>query len=278
MPSQSGLLIQGDVWRAVGSWVGNEMYVDFLLAPLPYTGSTSPASQNLPATTTVNLSFNWPKGTPMAAAINSTLQAAFPGTPTNVQINPGLVLGHDQIGIYSTMGAFADFINLLSRSILGPNNPQYFGISIAPRNGSIAVFDGSTDTSSASTAGTKPPQLKTVNILFTDLVGQPTWTANGVVLVTVIMRGDINIGDTVTLPESIATVGPGAINMSPTQLSTIARFSSQFQGNWTVRQVRHVGNYKSAQGTAWVTTLLVMSALGLAVPQNTPTTTPAGDE
>jgi hypothetical protein len=229
------------------------------------------ASQNLPATTTVNLSFNWPKGTPLAAAVNATLSSAFPGTPTNVQINPGLILGRDQIGIYRTMGEFADYLNVISKSILGPNNPQCFGVSIAPKNGTIAVYDGSTDTSSASTAGTKPPQFKTVNILFTDLVGQPTWIANGTVSVTMIMRGDISVNDTVTLPASIATVGAGAISSPPSQLASIARFSSQFQGNWTVKQVRHTGNYKSANGLAWVTTIIAMSQLGIAVPQNTPT-------
>jgi hypothetical protein len=277
-PSQAGLILQGYVWRAIGNWLGLDQTLDLLLSPLPLAMSVSAGNQSVPALTANNFTLNWQAGQPLATAIKSTLQTAFPGVPLQILINPRLILDRAEYGIYATLGEFNDFVNRRSVSILGPGNPQYYGVLIGARNGAIAVYDGTTDTSNvAATGGTSPQAPKTVNIAFTDLVGQPTWIGNGTVQVTVILRADIQQGDFVTLPPSLATVSTKGALDNPAGTFSQAKWSSQFQGTFSVQQVRSVGNYKSPQGTAWVTTLQAITKLGPAVAQSPPPPAPAGN-
>lgn len=272
-PAQAGLILQGYVWRAVGNWIGTDMTLDLFLMPLPVATQPSTGNANIPALPVNNFSFHWVAGQPLAAAINATLQTAYPGIPRQILINPGLVLDRDEAGIYLTLGEFNDFINRRSNAILGPGNPQYTGVQIAGQNGGIIVWDGSTaGANTAATGGTTAPSFKAINIAFTDLVGQPTWIGNGAVQVTCILRADIQLGYSITLPPSLATVSANAALNSPAGVYSQAKWSSQFQGTFTVTQVRSVGNYKSPQGAAWVTTLQAITKLGPAVAQS-----PAGN-
>ena len=206
-PAQAGLLIQGSIWRAIGNWIGTDMTLDLFLAPLSPNGSVSAGNANVPSLQAVNnFSFYWPAGQPLASAVNATLQTAFPGVSRQILISPNLVLDHDQAGIMGTLGAFNDLVNRLSVAILGPQNPQYLGVKIAERNGAIVVYDGTSATSAqdtAATAGTTAPKIGTVNIAFTDLIGQPTWLGNSVIQVTCVLRADVHIFDKVTLPPSL---------------------------------------------------------------------------
>lgn len=143
-PSLAGLLIQGSIWRAVGTWQGTNQYLDMYFAPLPPNGGVSSGDASVPALMGVNnFSFHWATGEPLAAAINATLQTAYPGVPRKILVNPGLVLDRDETGTYTTLGEFADFINRRTNAILGPNNPLYHGVQITAQDGAIVVYDGS---------------------------------------------------------------------------------------------------------------------------------------
>jgi hypothetical protein len=272
-PAQAGPIVRGSVFRAVGNWIGTDMTLDLYLAAISSTAAVSAGNASVPALPVNNFSFNWTAGQPLAAAIRSTLQTAYPGMPIQIMINPGLVLDRIEPGIYSTLGEFADFINRRSNAILGPGNPQYQGVQIATRDGGLVVYDGTasppsgTTASAASTGGAPAPAFKTVNIAFTDLVGQPTWIGANQIQVTCILRADIQVGDSITLPPSQATVTAAAAIQSNPTFFTGPKWSSQFQGTFQVQTVRSVGNYKGESGSAWVTTLNAVTAAGVAVAQ-----------
>lgn len=274
-PSQAGLIVQGYIWRAIGNWIGTEMTLDLFLVPLPIATEASASNPNVPAHPITNLVLNWPQGTPLAAALNATLQTSYPGVPIQISISPNLIATKGEAGIYGTIGALNDYVYSRSVAMLGPGNPQYFGVQITAKNGAILVYDSVGGTGTNSTGGTAAPSPQTINIQFTDLIGQPTWIGNGTVQVTCVLRSDIAINDKVTMPPSVATVTPQAALASPPGTLSQARASSQFQGTFNVTQVRAIGNYKSPQGTAWVTTFSAITPQGAAVaqgytpPQNT---------
>ena len=217
-PSQQGLVIHGSIFPAFGNWIGTSMTLDLILAP--FQGSSG---------TPVNIVHNQPAGTSMAAALQSALSTAFPGFTAKVNISPGLVLPNDEAGWYGTLAQYAGYIKSLSQKILG--SASYPGVMIAQQGKNIVAFDGT-----QPAAGTK-------SISFQDLIGQPTWYGLNQVSLKTVMRGDINLGDTVKLPQTIATV----------QASSAPQFrqNSGFQGSFMVQQVRHVGRFRQASGDAW---------------------------
>jgi hypothetical protein len=266
-PAQAGLIVQGDVWRAFGNWIGTEMTLDFFISPLSLAGAASVAAATTPAVTANNLVLNWPKNTPLAAPLKSALQTAYPGVPVQISISPNLLLTRDEAHWAPTLGGLADMVNRRSVAILGPNNPSYTGVHIAARLGTIIAFDGTGGTDTNSTGGTTAPASSTIAIAFTDLIGQPTWIGNGVIQVTTVLRADVHQSDKITLPPGLTTIAAGGANLQASPQYSAARFSSQFQGTFTVQQVRHVGNYKAPSGAAWVTTIQAITAQGAAVAQ-----------
>ena len=225
------------------------MTLDLYIAPLPSTGPTQSAS--LPKVPVNNFTFMAQANQPFSAAINTTLKAAFPGIPISMQINPSLISSFPLIGIYGSVQQFADYINKQTFGMLGASNPKYQGVQMFMRDGTLVVTDGSTGTDTQSTAGTTPPKFKTVNIAITDLIGQPTWVGNNVIQVTTVQRGDIQIGDSITLPKGLTTITAAGVQAAP-ETFTAARWSSQFQGTLQVAAVRHVGHYKAPAASAWV--------------------------
>ena len=81
---------------------------------------------------------------------------------------------------------------------------SYPGVSIVLQDNVIRVYDGTV----------KPPPIQ---LLFTDLIGQPTWRQAYTMQITTVMRGDIRVGDYVKLPPSFV-VGfalPGNLLTAP---------------------------------------------------------------
>lgn len=240
-PQQSGVLITGQVNQAFGNWIGTDMTLD--LQPRAWAGNSPPP----PGPSQVNMSVNWKSGMALADAINSTLTTAYPGASIAVSILGSLVLNHDEQGFYGTLPRFAEWVKGVSQDLIDPASvyradpSAYQGveINVAP-DGSIRVFDGTQQSSNGAKA-----------IQFTDLIGQPTWLDPGTIQVTCVMRADIHVGDTITLPAT-PIITTTAAQSAYSQL----RQDSIFQGTFLVNGVRHVGNYKSPSAAAWVTTLI----------------------
>ena len=269
-PAQIGTLIQGSIWRAIGNWVGVDMTLDlYLTSPvggvsqLPYTKYAADKTPNLPVN---NFSIHWVAGQPMGPAIQAALQAAYPNTTVTVSVSPQLIVPTTEDGYYHSMAAFASEVKSRSLSILGPNDPGYYGVEIKATNGIVAAYDYTQQGEGTTPVATVGGPSKV--IAPTDLIGQPTWIANGQISVSVVQRGDIDIGNRLTLPATLSTAGSGVV----AQGALVQNFPLAFSGNWIVNKLTHIGNYKSPQAQQWMT---VFECFNPTQPMTLPTSPPA---
>lgn len=227
-PNQAGLLLTGQVFQSWGNWLGNQMAIDMIIMPLPPTDAED---------LHVPVVLNWPAGQTMADAIKASLKAAYPNAPVDIAIKDTLVLNHTETGYYNNLGQFSELMNGLSKSIIA--DKAYLGVQITHRDGSFSVLDGSK--TGATTA-----------IVFTDLIGQPTWVDQGNVQVQVVLRARLAIGDQITLPAAV-TDGYGAIPGHFTGPAPARK--SIFSGTFTIIKLRHLGDSRNPDGGAWVTVI-----------------------
>lgn len=219
---QAGLLATGTIFQAFANWVGVDMTLDMVLqAPIGATANP------------LNLSMNWVAGTKLSQAIATTLSTAYPPPKfkQSIQISDRIVASVDQPGAYATLPQFAQWIKRRSKAVVGGDYP---GVTIMLRDSTFFVFDG--------TSQTAPKQ-----IVFTDLIGQPTWQDAPIIQLIVVMRSDISVGDFIKLPTGILTTA-SAQNLA-------SRDSVTFNGVFQVTQLRHVGNFRQASAEAWVTVI-----------------------
>ncbi|MFM0051764.1 hypothetical protein [Caballeronia grimmiae] len=260
-PEQSGLLASGQIAKCIGNWQGTQqclcMYVQYAgsspssnqVTGVPASNSTAavPTTNDLPA----NIVFQWKTGQPLLNAIVTALQQAFPQYVIAGAITDTLssLTGPDVSGFFATMKQFAEFINTRSLSIVGgyaPDKTSYRGVTMTLKDNTITVADGTVTT---------PPK----QIAFNDLIGQPTWTQNFEVQIACVLRGDLEVGNYVTLPGGPATLGSGVSGYLPTPplnaLRQPLKTQSQFQGTFQISSIRHVGESRNPDGRAWVSVI-----------------------
>lgn len=252
-PSQSGKLIKGRVKQAFANWVGTDLALNLnIVAGTPVGGVDNP----------VNFVLNWKAGQKLGDAVKQTLQAAYPDVNAiNVNVSPNLVLPNDETAYYGTLPQFSDYVNNISRKIVGQGsmlgpwattddvalNEKYLGVHIIHDGDVISVTDGTTKTTP-------------VAIAYEDLIGQPTWINYNTLQVTCVMRADVHRRTDagfgfITLPKTRVTITQGAASQAPYINSNNSLNNVIFQGTWMVNKVHHVGDYKDPNGTSWVTIL-----------------------
>lgn len=219
-PAQAGLIFQGSVFQAFGNWIDVDQTLDLIVQPSLGT-IAAPA----------NLVVNWPAGETLGTALRRTLATAYPGYSVDDRTSAKLVLNHDEVGYYQTPAQLAQFVQTVSRAIVGGSYP---GVSVVLKEKTFQLFDG--------TSTTTPKQLQ-----FQDLIGQPTWLDAPTIQVKCAMRADVAVGDFIKLPPSLAT--------TTAQSFSQFRARSVFQGTFQVSGVRHVGNYRQCDAASWVTVL-----------------------
>lgn len=253
-PAQAGILAQGTILQSFGNWIGTDMTLDLVLG-MPKGGDAGTiAGAEKPDL----LSFHWPAGQTLSGAIDATLALAYPEWTRDIKIRPELKLPNTETGYYTTLPQFAQFISGVSKDIIGQGYP---GVDIvALPNKTLRVYDDTAAKSGGKSGGAKA-------IAFTDLIGQPTWLSPYEISVTCVMRSDIHSGDLITLPSTIVTIAPNDTFASDTP--AFSRQSSIFKGAFQVKTVRHVGNFRTADGRAWTTVLNCYSSqtnLGTGAP------------
>lgn len=222
-PSQIGTLVQGYIQQAFGNWIGNEMTLEFVIAPGPGPKGTKP-----------NITHNYKAGDDFKDSIKNTLSTAYPGVPVDVNIKDGITANYDQPGIYQTVGQFASYIKNITRDIVGGT---YNGVEMLFANNKISVFDNTKDSQSG------PKQIN-----FQDLIGQPTWIDSPLISLKVQMRGDIQVGDQILMPQTIFNNTVGASSQNINQSAT-------FQGTFQVQSVHHYGSFRQPDGNSWCTVI-----------------------
>lgn len=254
-PAQAGLLAQGQIIQAHGAWVGTAQKLDIFIAALGSSTSSAQTTGNppnasttpVPATnvTPCNLTFQWKPGQSLMPVLAQALSTAFPNYNIVGAVSPNLVWsGSASTGFFASLEQFAQFIQQKTLSLIqgwAPNKAQYNGVWLMLKGNTITVTDGTT-------------QLKPKAINFQDLVGQPNWNGPASVQVLTVLRGDIDPGDYVTLPETIFTTNQSSASQSAGMYDGL-KLSSVFQGSFLVKGVRHAGNSRGTGLTDWVTVL-----------------------
>jgi len=184
-----------------------------------------------------NIVLDWKKDTQLAQAIKIALETAFKEEAYTVktQITEKLVAYEDITGYFESVAQFNERIIEMSRSII--RNANYPGVRISLANKQFLVTD------STQNLLTVPKQIK-----FQDYVGQPTWLAPGEVTFKTAMRGDILVDQVVTLPKETS-----AFQFTTVGSQSQERQRSAFSGDYQIKSVRHLGEFRQRGGDNWVT-------------------------
>ena len=230
-PEQQGLLCEGFIYQAFGNWLGTTQTLDFQI--LPGKGTKFESG---------NFTFEWPAGEQLAFAIGSTLQTAYPGLTLDVSgLSPDLVVPYAQQGQYTSLSAFAQYVNDLSLAI----NPAT--ATGAPYSGAFFLFQGNIIRVLDNHLGPSNPK----EIKATDLIGQPTWLGPLTFQFNCVLRGDLALGQYIKMPTVPFTTIP----------NSLARFRQGpvFQGVAQIlggdSAIRHVGNFRQPDAQSWITTV-----------------------
>jgi hypothetical protein len=235
-PQQAGLLVKGQVLAAWGNWIGTDQTVEMALV----AGGVAAGSPSKPS----NFPFSWQAGLPLSVAIAQTLSTAMPGPPPPINISPKLVLNYPVSGWYQSAQQFSDFVNDLSSAIIGGDYP---GVTISTDGQTVRVSDG-----------TAAPASSTKTIGFQDLIGQPTWVAGGIISVKTVLRADISVNDTVSLPPSLVTTSLAAAQFN----YGLAKDKTTFSGVFGVNEVHHYGNFRQPTADSWTTVFQLRAEIG----------------
>ncbi len=223
-PSQAGVLLKGQVFQSFGNWQGSEQNLNFVVVP---GGNTFSA----PA----NFVFSWQLGQPLADAIANTLNLVYPGVRRSISIAGSYAPQGPITATCHSLTDFAQFVKAHTKTDASP------GVDIAVGNdGGISVSDGTT------------PAGKALQLLFTDLIGQPKWVDLNLMQLTLVMRADIQVFSTITMPKQMPGL-PGLVTTSAASQPSQMKYKTSFQGQFLVTSVRHIGNFRDADGASWVT-------------------------
>jgi hypothetical protein len=234
---QARVIAQGTVYQAFGNWQGVNQTLDIVVQP----ADLSPSG---------GISFQWLPGQTLSAALEAALGSAFPGYALNIQI-ASLVQSQSSVSRAAGYPSLSDLAAMIQSQsqLIGQaqtaGGDSYPGVSIVVVGKQINVFDGT------------QPQTP-VSMAFQDLMGQPTWIGPNTVNWKTVLRGDIQVGRQVTFPAGL----PSAYGLT-TQAAAVpgapSRNRTSFQGNFTVTEVHHFGNFRQPDGDSWTT---AFSAIG----------------
>lgn len=221
-PAQAGVLVQGQVFQSWGNWEGTEMVLALMLNPASYT-MDDPG----------NFTLVWRAGQPLSTALQNMFSVVYPNQPVSMNIGSNIVNDTDFIHRASTLEGLAGVLHDFTDTMF--SQPVYHTIQA----GKIVVYD-------------KTYQPAPIQLAFTDFIGQPTWIDQQTMQVKTVMRADIQVGAIIAMPQGFQNA-PGLITTQGSSLPSSNKYKSAFQNNFTVSELRHIGDYRSPDGSAWAT-------------------------
>ena len=227
-PLSTAPILTGIIFGAWGNFIGTQLYIC-----LPIISMVGAQSQ------TPNLSLYGKAGTPLSTAIRNAFNIAFPKQDVVIDISSNLVLQQDMN--QSVCHSLEDFTYVVSQEAIRQMksaHPNYQGIKIGWKGTTLLVSDKVT-----------PQGSKVVNITAAQLLGSPVWSTTGELQVTCPMRSDIQLLDTIKLPQTPTqqtAAGPVAAGIDP---------ALTFDGSYQVIEIRHLGLSRSADALSWATIL-----------------------
>lgn len=220
-PKQINMIIDGSIVQAFGNWQGNETSLDLIIIPATYIPDSK-----------INLQFTWQMGQTLQDAVTQTLNTAYKNPAITGKFSPDLVYTEVQPARYKNLTSFSKDVNKLSKQV--NSDPNYSGASIAKTPNGFYLWDGTEN------------RKAVVQVAFQDIVGNITWIDTATIQAKLVMRADLNIGDTISFPKGIPFINVAG---SYSQL----RFGVNFNGLFTINSIRHVGASRQPDGNSWVT-------------------------
>ena len=204
-----------------------------------------------PLSAPLNIIHNMQPNVPMSSAIQQTLSKVFPNAKLDIRISPMLKLAYQDAGIYQSIEQYAGLLQKLSQSILGSN--KYPGIHIAAIDNTLRVLDFS-------------QPFNQYDISYMELVGQPTWIGPFTISVKIVLRGGLNVGDDITLPQTLVGFG-GADSMVPGEPDQRSHVS--LPGTYRIMKILHIGDFRNPDGSNWTTQIEANSQGSITNPEAT---------
>lgn len=235
-PEQQGILLQGKVFNPYGNWQGVNQCMNLIVNPGLLTDKTGK-----PLTITVD----GKAGERLSDVLTRALRGAYPDTQLDISISDKLVLPESWQGIYNRPSQLA--IAMKSASLGLINEEGYSGISLVMQKGIIRFFDNLT-TSNAR------------EISANELIGQPTWIGINKMSFKTPLRGDLMVGDVITLPDSLINGSQSLLSVNTPAAFSVQRDKLNFSGKFIITSMRHVGEFMNGSGEAWVT---IFEAIGM---------------
>lgn len=221
-PQQAGVIYTGEVFQSFGNWEGTEMTLELVILAAVFT-------DNNPG----NFVLNWLPGQALSEALKQTLSIAYPTMPISMNIAPDIINDYHFPHYCGTLDELAILVGDFTEDTFKNR------VGIAIQGGQIVVLDKTY---------TPPP----IQLVFTDFIGQPTWIASGVIQIKTVLRADLGIGSIVRMPQGLQNA-PGVITQTSAALPSSIKYKSTFSGDFTVADLRHIGNLRSSDGASWCT-------------------------
>jgi len=222
--NQAGVLVTGQVFQAFGNWIGTDMTLDFVLLPSVYTDD-SPG----------NFILHWPESTPLATALTNMFTTVYPNMPVSIHLGSNLTPAHDCSHTDTTLEGIAAKVYETTTGLFNVK------VYITIQSGKILVYD---DTY-------KPAPIP---IAFTDMIGQPTWIEANTMQLTTNLRADIQVGSEIQMPQGFQN-SAGLIGTQAASMPSSIKYQSAFQNAFQVIALRHVGDFRSSDASAWCTVM-----------------------
>ncbi|MDR6421270.1 hypothetical protein J2801_003558 [Paraburkholderia phenoliruptrix] len=221
-PAQAGTILQGSIFQSFGNWEGVDQTLDFVVIPGTYT-IDNPG----------NILLDWTAGMSLADALRQTFSVAYPGFNVAINISDDLVQNHDEPHICGTLDQLAQVVGDITEGVFDNR------VTIGIQAGQIIVYD--------KTYKTGPVQLN-----FNDFVGQPTWIGSNVIQIKMVSRADLELGQTVRMPDGLQNA-PGYIKTSASAYPSSIKYQTTFKNDFIVNRVRQIGNFRSPDAAQWST-------------------------
>lgn len=226
--AKAGVLVVGQIFQGFGNWEGTEQHLDLVV----FSQASIPVQD-------AAIAFSWQNGQPLDQAITKALQAAFPAFTVQGTVKQ-ITQDHDEQGYYTSLKAFAEYILDITE------DDTYTGINIRAVGQVFYLYDNSIATTATA-------------IAFPDLIGQPTWISGSTMAFATVMRGDIQLGQAITMPAGlfppyVLTTQQAAVPNAP------ASNRSAFLGHFNIIEVHHFGNFRQPTADAWRTQFVAVSS------------------
>jgi hypothetical protein len=175
--------------------------------------------------------------------------AVFPNFKQQISITTDIVLTNDESGYYENINQFAAYLKGLTISVGSQIVSGYRGVDI--------FFSGDTIVAQEDAPGTVGSALPK-KLLFSDLVGQPTWITPATIQFSTVLRADLDLTSYIIFPQGVlppyAQISDAAGVQSLPGTPAASRIA--FGGTWKLTEIHHFGQFRQPSADAWVTTFV----------------------